>query len=74
MLACGGDDLVNFSDGQDVGQCFLFWDSQFFENVPVSWAGEGVEELDSVIGNLERAGCEVAIVDEVQEVVADLLL
>ena len=41
---------------------------------PVARRGAGVEELDAAAGDDERGGGELAVVLEVQEVVAELLL
>ena len=44
------------------------------EHVPVAWFGDRIEELDAAVGHAQRTGREVAIVDQVEQILSDLLL
>ena len=62
------------SDGEDVGEPLLAGDAEPFEGGPVAWDGVGIEELDAAVGDAEGGGGEVAVVLEVEEIVAELRL
>ena len=73
-LLCCGDQLMHFLDRQDVGQRFLFGHFQLVKNVPLARTGLRVEEFQCTESDFERARCERAIINQVQNVVRDLLL
>ena len=72
--ADGGDEPSHLVDGEDVGESLLPADAEPLEGRPVAGSGVGIEELDAAVGDAERGGGELAVVLEVEEVVADLLL
>ena len=72
--ADGGDEAADLVDGEDVGEPLLPGDAEPLEGGPVARGGVGIEELDAAVGDAERGGGELAVVLEVEEVVADLLL
>jgi hypothetical protein len=71
--ADGGDEPSDLLDGEDIGEAFLPGDAEAFEGGPVSRCGVRIEELDAAVSDAEGSGGEVAVVLEVEEVVADLL-
>ena len=72
-LPDGRHQLVNLVDGQHIGQRLLFWNPQLREHLPVARFGIGEEEFESTVGDSQRAGREVTIVDQIQQIVGDLL-
>ena len=72
--ADGGDEPSDLVDGEDVGKALLPRDAELLERGPVAWDGVGIEELDAAVGDAEGSGGEVAVVLEVEEVVAELRL
>ena len=72
--ADGGDEAADLVDGEDVGEALLPGDAEAFEGGPVAWDGVRIEELDAAVGDAEGGGGEVAVVLEVEEIVAELRL
>src|SRR5262249_37024762 len=72
--ADGGDEPAHFRDGQDIGEGPGLRDAEFLEGLPVARYGVGVEERDARGVALERAGRELAVVLEVEQIRADLVL
>ena len=72
--ADGGDEASDLVGGEDVREAFLPGDAEALEGGPVSRCGVRIEELDPAVSDAEGSGGEVAVVLEVEEVVADLLL
>ena len=72
--ADGRDEPPHLIDREHVGEPLLVADAEPLECRPVAGRGVGVEELDAAVGDHERRGGELAVVLEVEEVVADLLL
>ena len=72
-LLDGSDQPLYFVSGQDRRQCLLFRSTQLLEYTPVTRLCHGVEELDATVGHAQRTGSEVALVDQVQQILADLL-
>jgi len=70
--ADGRDEPPDLIDREDVGESPLLADAEPAEGRPVARGGVGVEELDAAVGDHERAGGELPVVLEVEEVVADL--
>jgi hypothetical protein len=66
------EEPVHLIDGQHVGQRLVLRDTELQERGPVPRLGVGVEELDAAVGDLQGAGGEVAVVLEIEKVVADL--
>jgi hypothetical protein len=74
MLVGGGDYLLNFANGQHVGQRFLFGHTQFLKDIPISGTSDAIEKLQGAVGDFERPGRKLTIVDKVKQIVTDLLL
>jgi hypothetical protein len=72
--ADGGDELTDLIDGEDIGESLLPEDAEPLEGGPIAWAGVRIEELDTTISDAEGSGGELAVVLEVEEVVAELRL
>ena len=70
--ADGGDEATDLVDGEDVGEPLLPGDAESFQGRPIAWDGVRREELDAAVGDAEGSGGEVAVVLEVEEVVAEL--
>jgi hypothetical protein len=70
--ADGGDELSDLVDGEDVGEPLLPGDAEAFEGRPITGNGVRIEELDSAVCDAEGRGGEVAVVLEVEEIVAEL--
>jgi hypothetical protein len=68
----GGDELTDLVDGEDVGESLLAGGAESLEGGPVARTGVRIEEFDTTIGDAEGSGGEVAVVLEVEEVVAEL--
>jgi hypothetical protein len=54
MLVGGGDYLLNFANGQHVGQRFLFGHTQFLEDIPISGTRDAIEKLHCAQAKLEN--------------------
>lgn len=74
MLLDGSDRSLHFVDGQHRRQRLLLGAADLLEHVPVTWFGDGIEDLDAVVGDAQRTGCEVALVDQAEQILSDLLL
>ena len=72
--ADGGDEASDLIDGEDVGEPLLPGDAEPLEGRPIAGDGVRIEELDTAVGDAEGSGGELAVVLEVEEVVAELLL
>ena len=72
--ADGSDEPSHLIDREHVGESLLLPDAEPLEGRPVAGRGVGIEELDAAVGDAQRAGGELLVVLEVEEVVADLLL
>ena len=72
--ADGGDEATDLVDGEDVGEPLLPGDAESFEGRPVAGDGVRIEELDAAVSDAEGRGGELAVVLEVEEVVAELRL
>jgi hypothetical protein len=72
--ADGGDEASDLVRGEDVGEAFLPGDAEALECGPVSECGVRIEELNTAVSDAEGSGGEVAVVLEVEEVLADLRL
>ena len=70
----GGDESSDLVSGEDVGEAFLPRDAEALEGGPVSGGGVRIEELDAAVSDAEGSGGEVAVVLEVEEILAELLL
>ena len=51
MLLDGPNQSVYFFDGQHRRQRFLFGTAKLLEHIPVTWLGDGIEKLDSAVGD-----------------------
>jgi hypothetical protein len=70
--ADGGDEASDLVDGEDVGEPLLPGDAEAFQGRPVARDGVRIEGLDAAVGDAEGSGGEVAIVLDVEEIVAEL--
>ena len=71
----GGDESSDLVSGEDVGKAFLPLDAEgAVKRGRVSWGGVRIEELDTAVSDAEGSGGEVAVVLEVEEILAKLLL
>ena len=55
QLPGGRNQLMDLSDRQHLGQRRLFGHFEFMEDIPVSWTGRGVKELQRTVGHFQRA-------------------
>ena len=70
----GGDELSHLVDGEHVGECLVPADVEALESGPVTRRGVAIEEPDAAASDDQRGRGELAVVLEVQQIVADLLL
>ena len=70
----GSDQSMDFADRHHGRQSFLLWDFDLFQYVPIARASRTVEELQCTVSHFQRAGSELAIVDQMQQIVSHLLL
>ena len=70
----GGDELSHLVDGEHVGECLVPADVEALESGPVTRRGVGIEEPDAAASDDQRGRGELAVVLEVQQIVAGLLL
>ena len=67
------DELSQLVDREDIGKSLLPADPEHLERRPIARVGVGVEELDDTVGDAEGGGRELAVILEMEEVLADLL-
>ena len=72
--ADGGEELTDLVGGEDVGESLLPGDAEAFQGGPVARDRVRIEELDAAVGDAEGSGGELAVVLEVEEIVAELRL
>jgi hypothetical protein len=72
--ADGGDEATDLIDGEDIGEPLLPGDAEPLEGRPIARNGVRREELDTAVGDAKGGGGELAVVLEVEEVVAELRL
>ncbi len=70
----GGDELPHLVDREHVGEFLVPADAESLQCWPVARGGVGREELYAAVSDAERSRGEVAVVLEVKEIVAELLL
>src|ERR1700733_12563108 len=70
--ADGGDEVTDLIDGADLGEPLLPGAAEAFQGRPIAGDGVRIEELDTAVSDAEGGGGELAIVLEVEEVVAEL--
>ena len=74
LLTSCFDELLYLFDGQDIGQLLLLGNLESFKDVPVARTRNAVEEFQRTVSDFQGAGCKLAFVDQVQQIVGDLLL
>src|SRR5262249_37506308 len=72
--ADGRDEPPHLIDGEHVREFLLLANAEPLEGRPVTGRGVGIEELDGAVSDHERPGGELAVVLEVEEVIAELML
>ena len=72
-LADGGDQLIDFGDGQHGGQLELLGDAQLLERGPFPRAGVAIEELESGVGDLEGIAFPLLVVLDEQQVASQVV-